>query len=237
MKKTPTCACLLLAALMLPSPGALGAQPNVLSQAEAAGGWRLLFDGSSLAGWRSLSSPEPGSGWRAADGCIVRTAKSGDLVTRDEFGDFELSLEWKVEDGTNSGILYRVSLGGQRTYYTGPEYQVLDNTGADDRHDPKHQAGALYDLVAPPGDFTRPVGTWNEARIVVRGWHIEHWLNGRKIVDVDLGSAEGRALKARSKFASMPAFATFLRGHIALQDEANKVSYRSIKIRELPASP
>ena len=181
--------------------------------------------------------PDPGAGWKVIDGCIVRTAKSGDLVTVDEFGDFELSVEWKVENATNSGILYRVSLSEAQTYFTGPEYQILDNVHADDRHDPKHLAGALYDLVAPPKDFTHPVGTWNQARIVVRGWHIEHWLNGEKIVEVDLDSPEGRALKAHSKFASMSSFAAYLHGHIALQDEANSVSYRNIKIRELPGSP
>jgi hypothetical protein len=237
MNKTPTCACLLISALMLCAPRAHASGPNTLSDSEESGGWRLLFDGRSLSGWRGLSDPYPGAGWEVVDGCIVRTARSGDLVTKDSFGDFELTLEWKVEDGTNSGILYRVSLSEARTYFTGPEYQILDNVHADDRHDPKHAAGALYDLVAPPRDFTRPVGTWNEARIIVRGWHIEHWLNGEKIVDVDLDSPEGRALKAHSKFSSMSSFATFSHGHIALQDEANKVSYRNIKIRELPGSP
>jgi hypothetical protein len=98
-----------------------------------------------------------------------------------------------------------VSLSEAQTYYTGPEYQILDNIHGGDRVDPKHTAGALYDLVAPTKDFTHPVGTWNEARIKVQGWHIEHWLNGEKIVDIDLDSPEGRALKAHSKFSTMSA--------------------------------
>ena len=237
MNKNLTCASLLLSALMLAAPGARASEPNTLSDSEESGGWRLLFDGHSLAGWRSLADPDPGAGWKAVDGCIVRTARSGDLLTTDDFGDFELTFEWKVVAGTNSGVLYRVSLSEARTYFTGPEYQILDNTGADDRHDPKHQAGALYDLAAPPKDFTHRVGAWNQARIVVKGWHIQHWLNGEKVVDVDLDSPQGRALKAHSKFSSMSSFAAYLHGHIALQDEANEVSYRNIKIRELPAAP
>jgi hypothetical protein len=237
MKKSLICPSLLMSALLLAAPAAHAADANTLSDSEQSGGWRLLFDGHSLAGWRSLSDPDPGAGWKVEDGCIVRTAKSGDLLTIDEFGDFELSIEWKVEDATNSGILYRVSLSEKQTYFTGPEYQILDNVHGGDRNDPKHLAGALYDLVAPPKDFTHPVGTWNQTRIVVRGWHIEHWLNGEKIVDVDLDSPEGRALKMHSKFNAMSSFATYSRGHIALQDHDNSVSFRNIKIRDLPASP
>jgi hypothetical protein len=222
---------------MLAGRAALAADVNVLTDAERAQGWRLLFDGNSLAGWRSLKAPEPGAGWKVVDGAIVRTARSGDLLTADEFGDFELSIEWKVEDATNSGILYRVSLGDAETYYSGPEYQLLDNVKGGDRFDPKHVCGALYDLVAPPKDFTHAVGDWNETRIVVRGWHIEHWLNGEKIVDTDLSTPEGRDLIAHSKFGVMPHFAAFARGHIALQDHDNSVSFRNIKIRDLSGAP
>jgi len=211
------------------------AEVNALSPAEKAAGWKLLFDGKSLAGWRSLKSEQPGAGWRAEDGALVLAAKSksGDLVTTEVFGDFELSLEWKVADETNSGIIYRVGLGEAQTYLTGPEYQILDNVKGEDNHPPSHTAAALYDLAAPPKDFTRPVGEWNEARIRVRGWHIEHWLNGEKVVDVDLAGAEGRALIAASKFKDWPKFASLLRGHIALQDHGYAVSFRAIKIREL----
>jgi len=222
--------CSLAVALLAP---AARAEDNVLTPAESAAGWHLLFDGSTLAGWRSLKSPQPGSGWKAEDGMIVRTAASGDLVSSASYGDFELSIEWKVADETNSGILYRVGLTESQTYYTGPEYQLLDNIAGGDRFDPKHRAGALYDLVAPPSDVTKPVGVWNETRIVVRGWHIEHWLNGVRIVDVDLASPEGKALVADSKFHTMAHFATLSSGHIALQDHDNMVSFRDIKIREL----
>lgn len=237
MNKIPAGAGLLLSVLLLSAPSAIASEPNTLTDSEQSGGWHLLFDGHSLAGWRSMSDPDPGAGWKVIDGAIVRTARSGDLVSIDEFGDFELSIEWKVEDATNSGILYRVSLSEAQSYFTGPEYQILDNIHGGDRHDPKHLAGALYDLVAPPRDYTHPVGEWNLTRIVVKGWHIEHWLNGEKIVDVDLDSPEGRALKAHSKFNAMRSFASYAHGHIALQDHDNSVSFRNIKIRELPGSP
>jgi hypothetical protein len=228
---------LILSALLLVAQSAHASLANALSDAERAQGWRLLFDGNSLSGWRSLASPEPGGGWKADDGAIVRTSKSGDLLTVQEFGDFELSIDWKVEEATNSGILYRVALGEAQTYYSGPEYQLLDNVKGGDRFNPKHLAGALYDLVAPPKDLTQPVGAWNHTRIIVRGWHIEHWLNGEKIVDVDLASPEGVALKMHSKFSSMPHFAAFARGHIALQDHDGMVAFRNIKIRDLATAP
>jgi hypothetical protein len=237
MKFTRLCPSLVLSAFLLVAHAGQASGDNVITDPERASGWHLLFDGVSLSGWRSLAGPLPGAGWKAIDGAIVRTAKSGDLLTSDEYGDFELSIDWKVEEATNSGILYRVALGEDQTYYTGPEYQLLDNIKGGDRFDPKHRAGALYDLVAPPKDFTRRVGSWNHTRIVVRGWHIEHWLNGEKIVDVDLASPEGAALRTHSKFGAMPHFAAFARGHIALQDHDGMVAFRNIKIRDLSAAP
>jgi Domain of Unknown Function (DUF1080) len=236
MKHSLVSSLLVLSLLVLEVPSLSAADHNVLADSERADGWQLLFDGTTLNGWRGLKATEPGAGWKVIDGAIVRTGKSGDLLTSAEYGDFELSIEWKVADETNSGILYRVGLGESQTYYTGPEYQLLDNIAGGDRFDPKHRAGALYDLVAPPSDVTKPVGVWNETRIIVRGWHIEHWLNGVKIVDVDLASPQGRALVAQSKFHTMAHFATLASGHIALQDHDNMVSFRDIKIRDLQAT-
>jgi hypothetical protein len=230
MNKLPR---LILFSLAIAAPLLRGEPANALSARERADGWRLLFDGSSLAGWRGLKTEQPGAGWRVADGALVTSGKAGDLVTVEEFGDFELRAEWKVAEGSNSGIIYRVGLDEDATYRTGPEYQVLDNVKAEDNKRPNHLAAALYDLVAPPKDFTRPVGEWNVARIVVRGWHVEHWLNGEKTVDVDLASPAGKALIAGSKFKAMPKFATLLRGHIALQDHGDVVSFRNVKILEL----
>lgn len=199
-------------------------------------GWRSLFDGNSLTGWASLNGNVPGSGWKAQNGVLTSVGHTGDLVTIDKFGDFELSLDWKVSKGANSGIIYRVGPGDQDAFQTGPEYQILDNLNAEDRQPPNHRAGSLYDIAAPSQDLTKPVGRWNNARIVVRGWKIEHWLNGQKIVDVDLASPQGKALIANSKFAGSSQFASFLQGRIALQDHGDVVSFRAIKIRDLGKS-
>jgi hypothetical protein len=227
--KTPA----VLLTLALLAPVLAAAENNALTPAERDAGWHLLFDGQSLDGWRGMTTVTPPDGWAVTGGAIVRTHKSGDLLTAAEYGDFELSIEWKVEDGTNSGILYRIGLGEATTWRTGPEYQILDNVKATDNKDPKHLAGALYDLVAPSEDVTKPVGEWNLTRIIVRGWHVQHWLNSVQIVDIDLASPEGQALIAHSKFKTMPRFATLSRGRIALQDHDDSVWYRNIKIREL----
>ena len=229
-KQTPL---LVSIALLLAAPAA-AAEPNTLTPAEKSAGWTLLFDGTTLNGWRSLKSEKPGSGWRAEGGVLVTSGKNEDLVSVAEFGDFELSFEWKISEGGNSGVIYRVGLGESATYRTGPEYQVLDNQKAEDNKKPNHLAGSLYDLgAAPPKDFTRPVGEWNAGRIVVRGWHVEHWLNGEKVVDTDLGAPAGKAAIAASKFKDWPKFASLSRGRIALQDHGNVVSFRSVKVREL----
>lgn len=171
------------------------------------------------------------------DGAIVLTvAKAGDLVTKEEFGDFELSFEWKIVEAGNSGVIYRSGFGDSAPYRTGPEYQVLDNQKAADNKKANHLAGSLYDIgAAPPKDFTKPVGEWNTGKIVVKGWHVQHFLNGEKVVDFDFTTPAGKAAIAESKFKGKDweKFATLSRGHIALQEHGNPVSFRSIKIRAL----
>ncbi len=203
------------------------------SAVESSATWTPLFDGQSLAGWRGYKSETPGAGWAVVNGAIVLNGKGGDLITVKEYGDFDLSFEWKVTQTANSGVIYRVGLGDSAPYITGPEYQVLDNEKATDNKQQNHLAGSLYDLALESNATTKPVGQWNTARIVVRGWHIQHWLNGQKVVDVDLASPEGKALIAASKFKDWKKFASLARGHIALQDHGYVVSFREIKIREL----
>jgi len=202
-----------------------------LGDQEISHGWITLFNGKDLAAWRGYRSKQVGNGWQAQDGVLTRAnADAGDLVTIADFQDFELQLDWRISKGGNSGILYRVRLDANETYETGPEYQLLDN--ATEKH-PEYTAAALYDLVAPKEDRTRSVGEWNEARIIVRGWSIQHWLNGHKVVDVDLASPYGKELIKKSRFSQLPEFATSLRGHIALQYHGSEVSFRNIRIREL----
>lgn len=225
---------LVLLALAVQFPLLAATEPNTLTEREKKAGWKLLFDGKSLTGWRSLKSETPGKGWTVEDGALtIREKKVGDLVTVDEFGDFELSVDWKITEAANSGIIYRVGLAENATYRTGPEYQIMDNVKGEDTKKQNHLAASLYDLVAPTKDVTKPVGEWNTAQIKVKGWHIVHWLNGVKVVDVDLASPEGKALLAASKFAKWPTFASLSRGHLALQEHGHVVSFRNLKVREL----
>lgn len=232
-------------------------KPNQLTAAERGAGWRLLFDGKSFAGWRGLGYDSvPTAHWRIVDGAIEKIASGnvpriadgqpaagGDLMTKDTFRDFELTFQWKVAPGSNSGVKYNVSEELSLEHATnhaalGFEYQVLDDSLNDDNKVPSHRAGSLYDLVAPSAaKHLRPVGQWNDARIVFRGSHGEHWLNGAKIVEFDLGTPHMDSLLAASKYHTIPGFADHRSGHIILQDHGDEAYYRNIKIRELHDSP
>ena len=240
-----------LAAVLQTMPPA-AARPNELTAAERAIGWRLLFDGRTLSGWRGLGYDSvPTAHWKVTDGAIEKIASGnvpkladgqpahgGDLMTVDSFGDFELAFEWKVAPGANSGVKYnvseRLSMSQAPNHAAlGFEYQILD----DDRHEdgklPSHRAGALYDLIAPNArKHVRPVGEWNRSRIVFRGRHGEHWLNGEEIVEFDLGTPRMDSLIAASKYRPIPGFADRRRGHIVLQDHGDEAYFRSIKVRE-----
>lgn len=210
-----------------------GQQPNTLTDAERAAGWRLLFDGRTLEGWRGYGRPDVPDGWAAAEGAITRVGDGGDLITTDRFEDFELSLEWRIERGGNSGIFFRAAEGQRAIYHSAPEMQVLDDANNREGADPLTRAGANYGLHGAPEGIVRPAGEWNVARILVRGSHVEHWLNGTKLLEYELGSPEWRELVRNSKFDAWPAYGQAERGHIGLQDHGNRVSFRSIKIREL----
>jgi hypothetical protein len=205
--------------------------PNTLTTEEREAGWRLLFDGVSLGGWRGYDSEELPEGWRVEDGTLHRFGGGGDIVTVDAFGDFELSLEWKVGPGGNSGIMYRGALGSRYMYHSAPEFQVLDDAAHPDGRDPLTSAGANYGLHPAPRGVVRGAGEWNHARIVVQDGRVEHWLNGEKIVEYVLGSPEWQELVASSKFAEWPEYGKAAAGHIGLQDHGDPVWYRNIKIR------
>jgi len=217
----------LLAALAMPA----AAQVNTLTAAEKQAGWTLLFDGRTTEGWRGFKAPAPDPGWHVKDGALSPDPKtSKDIMTKEMFGDFELAFDWKIAAKGNSGLMYRVTEDGEQTYWSGPEYQVLDNSRGEP---PLQRAGALYDLYAPSQDATRPVGEFNQGRIVVRRGHVEHWLNGVKVVEYELGSADFKAKVAASKFKAWPMFGVAPQGHIALQNHGDEVAFRNIKIRRL----
>ncbi len=232
------------------------AQVNTLTPDETAAGWTLLFDGDSFAGWHGLGRDHiPEGHWRIEEGTIRKVAsgdvptaadgqplEGGDLMTDAVFGDFELAFEWKVSPGANSGIKYNVSEEMSTSFppvyaALGFEYQVLD----DDRHPdaangPNRTAGALYDMISPSSAKTlKPPGEFNEARILFRGNHGEHWLNGRLVVEYDMASARFDSVLAASKYRPIEGFADRRRGHIVLQDHGDDIWFRNIKIRELPA--
>jgi hypothetical protein len=214
-------------------PAAAAGAAATLTTAERAQGWRALFDGRTLEGWRGYKQEAAPAGWQVIGGELVRVAGGGDLITVDQFDDFELAIEWKVGPGGNSGIFYRITETGEESYHTGIEMQVLDDARHADGQSPLTSAGALYGLYPAPRGVVRPAGEWNSARLVVRGNHVEHWLNGQPIVEAELWSEEWNTRLAASKFTQWPGFAKAPRGHIGLQDHGDRVWYRNIKIREL----
>jgi len=203
---------------------------NALTASERAAGWRLLFDGRTTAGWRGFRQSTLPAGWEVVDGALTRTSGGGVIITVDQFGDFELRLEWRIAPGGNSGIMYRVSESGEATFHTGPEMQVLDNAGHSDGRNPLSSAGACYALYPPSSDVTRPVGSWNAVRILAIGNHVEQWLNEVRIVEYEIGSADWLMRLASSPFRDLPAYGRAPRGHIALQDHGDRVGYRSVKV-------
>jgi hypothetical protein len=203
-----------------------------------AGEWEVLFDGTDLSQWRGYQRQDVPASWRVENGVLAFVpaqdrAQRGDLVTREQFGDFELELEWRISEGGNSGIMYRVSESEPAPWHTGPEMQVLDDERHQDGQIDSHRAGALYDLIVPPANIARPVGEWNQVRIRVQGNRIQQWLNGQSTADVEIGSEEWNRLLAASKFSDMPTFASQSRGHIVLQDHDDPAWYRTIRIRRL----
>ena len=207
---------------------------SVLTPEERAAGWRALFDGRTTTGWRAYRQRGMPDGWRVVDGALTRVGAGGDIVTSDQFANFELALEWKVAAGGNSGIFYRVTEEAEHTYETGPEMQVLDDARHQDGRSRLTSAGSLYGLYGAPAGVVKPAGEWNAVRIVVDGTRVEHWLNGVKVVDAQIGSPDWEKRVRESKFNDWPGFGRARRGHIALQDHGDWVAYRNIKIKVLP---
>lgn len=219
------------------------AAPNTLTAREKSEGWKLLFNGRDLDGWKTYNGGSPTQSWKVQDEALMLTANSGkmsgaDLVTADSYGAFELTLDWKVERGGNSGVLYLAQKAPQTKYIyeTGLEMQILDNDGHSDGKIPSHRAGSLYDMTVPPAGVARPAGSWNHARLRVEAGHVRQWLNGTLTADVSFGDDAWRARVAASKFAGMPLFGTFSAGMIGLQDHGEPAAFRNIKLRILGPS-
>jgi hypothetical protein len=205
--------------------------PNTLTEQEKTDGWRLLFDGQSTKGWRGYRKDEAPAGWQARDGALTRVEKAGDLITTDTFDNFELLMDWKISHGGNSGIFYRAAEDTEVLYQNAPEYELRDNAFWLD--DP-YTTAACYALYPPKKNATRPIGYWNRARIVVRGNHVEHWLNGEHVVTYEINTADWKKRAKASKYHSkFPSYGQAKRGHIGIQDHGDLVWFRNIKIRPL----
>lgn len=208
---------------------------NTLTPTETADGFQLLFDGASIDAWRGYQRQDVPAGWSARDAALVYTPGQGggDIITRDTYADFDLRLEWKIGPAGNSGVMFGIVETEERTYESGPEMQILDNAGHRDGQNPMTSAGSNYALHAPSADVTRPLGEWNEVRIVRHGNRVAHWLNGTQVVEYELGSEAWSALVANSKFVEWPQYGVHHEGHIGLQDHGDPASFRNIKIRRL----
>lgn len=225
--------------------------PNELTADEKTAGWKLLFDGKSTTSWKSFNKDNfPASGWTVEDGALHCTSSGGrpnsgggDIITRETFSDFELTWEWKISPGGNSGVKYLIApraansgsmfKGDDGKALVGFEYQLIDDTTHPDaKKSPIRTTGALYQLIEPaPTKTLRQAGEWNTSRIVVHGNHIEHWLNGTKTVETEIGSPKLQAAIAASKYNKIPGFGAKSSTPILLQDHGDAVWFRSIKIR------
>jgi hypothetical protein len=217
---------------------------NQLSKAEKAKGWQLLFDGKSTKGWHIYQNKSDGSAWKVVNGELTFVAGekvngkivgSGDMVSDSTYENYHFSVEWKVSEKGNSGIIFNASEDAKYEYafHTGPEMQVLDNDGHSDGKLYRHRAGDLYDLVAVAKENAKGPGEWNKAEIMLKNRKLDLYLNGLHVVSTVMGSPEWDKMVAKSKFKSMPDFGKIIKGHIVLQDHGNPIWFRNIKIRKL----
>jgi hypothetical protein len=231
---------LLASILVCAATAAFGADLNTLTPEETAAGWKLLFDGSTTTGWRAYARQEfPAERWSVEDGCLCvdkpGSENATDLVTTEKFGDFDLKFQWRISPAGNSGVKYMVKEGTKGRSGVGFEYQVLDDEKNEDgKNGAYRMAGAVYYLFAPNDQKRlKPVGEFNDGEIIVHGNHVEHWLNGAKIVEFELGSPELKDAIAKSKFKNIKGFGEKIPTLILLQDHGSPVWFRNIKIRPL----
>ncbi len=212
-----------------------GQKDNTLTSAEKKAGWKLLFDGKSMNGWRTYKN-RPGS-WRVKDGeliCPLGAKDYADLVTTSQYENFELSLDWKIDKGSNSGVMYHVLETHEVPYATGPEYQLIDDNGYEGKLETWQKSGSDYAMHAPSKLVAKPTGKYNHTKIIFNKGHVEHWLNGEKVAEFTAWSPEWDQLRAASKWKDYPDYGKSKTGLIAFQgDHKGGVWFKNIKIREL----
>ena len=227
-----------LTAVSLLAAAVFAADPNTLSDAEKAAGWKLLFDGKTNAGWVALGKTAfPDKGWTVVDGTLVHAkgGGGGNIVTAEAYENFEFVWEWKIGEVGNSGVKYNLVDPAKDL---GFEYQLIDDEKHPDgiRGGKLHQTAALYDLIEPSAERkVKPVGEWNESRLVVNGAHVEQWLNGVKTVEFEMGSDDLKARIAKSKYAKIANFGVKAKSAILLQDHGDEIAFRNLKLR-MPAA-
>jgi 3-keto-disaccharide hydrolase len=215
---------------------ALGAMVCALAgAADTPGAWQSLLGDNDASAWRGWKESGLPSGWHVAGGVLSKEGAVDDLVTNRNYGNFELELEWKIGKAGNSGVFYRGTREYDHIYWSAPEYQLLDDANTEDGKNPLTAAGADYALYPAPAGVVHPYDHWNKTRLIVKGGHVEHWLNGKKIVSYDLGGADWKAKVAASKFSAYPHYGLAATGLIGLQgDHPGALAVRHIRIRELP---
>ena len=225
------CQRLILLAVASLAAGAF-AGPNELTPAEQAAGWKLLFDGKTTSGWRSFKKQSfPEKGWLVEDGCLKKVAnvQGGDIITTNTYTDFDLRWDWRIAPRANNGIKYFIT--EERGVAIGHEYQMVDDSLVKDG---KSSTASFYEVLAPSDNKPlNPPGDWNQSRVLVEGNHVEHWLNGAKVLEYELGSEPVKAGVATSKFKNVKGFGEKLKGHILLTDHKDEACFRNIRIREL----
>jgi hypothetical protein len=201
--------------------------------ASATQGWRNLIE-PTMTAWRGYREAKMPAGWKVADGVLSKTISTNDLVSRDEYGDFELEFDWKLHPGGNAGVFYRGSEEAEKIYFTAPEYQLLDDARHPDGKSRLTSAGADYALYPAPAGVVKPADEWNSSRIVARGTHVEHWLNGQKLLEYEVGSPDWETRLKASKFATWTKYGRLPKGHIGIQgDHEGELSIRNMRIRPL----
>ncbi len=213
-----------------------------LTDAEKTEGWKLLFDGQTLSGWQDFKGRKNNT-WEVQDGTLHCKAlnekvkgdgdERGDIMTTEEFGNFELAFDWKISAQGNSGVMFRVTEEFDQPYYSGPEYQVIDDIDYPGKLTEKQKTGANYDMHFVEKKKLNPVGEWNSTKIVANGNHIEHWLNGEKIVEYEVGSEDWKKRKKESKWNEWKGYGASPKGHIDLQDHGSEVWFKNIRVRTL----
>ena len=209
--------------------------PNTLTPTEEKEGWKLLFDGSSTSGFRGFKLDTVPSYWAATNGSLVKNKPTRDIITRDKYKNFELQVDWKLAPGGNAGIFYRGTEEYDAIYWSAPEYQLLDDKKHPDGKSRLTAAASDYALYPSPAGHVHPGGQWNHTRLVVNGNHVEHWLNGHRMVTYTLGSKDWQARVKKSKFSDYPNYGKASEGYIGIQgDHDGALELRNIKIKVLP---